>query len=107
MLSDNQNPVMTIYYEENFQNLEKFTSDETKNISQFINSIENIGQIIGERDKIRYCMCTAKLAGEARLRFKDNLSLAEWDDLKSALLARFEPTASSSKVFDQLEQRKQ
>ena len=104
---EGQHSAMMICYKESLQNLEKFTGDETRKVSKFINSIERIGRMIEANGEILYHMCTAKLVGEARSWYEDNLPLAEWSDLKTALVARFEPTLSSSKIFEQLQERKQ
>lgn len=104
---EGQHSAMRICYKESLQNLEKFTGDETKKVSKFINSIQRIGRMIEANDEILYHMCTAKLVGEARSWFDDNLPLTDWSDLKTALVARFEPTLSASKIFEQLQERKQ
>jgi hypothetical protein len=107
MTTTTQDPTMMICYKENLHNLEKFSGDETKKISQFIKSLERIGKMIEANDDILYCMCTAKLDGEARRWYEDNISLTQWQDLKPALLERFEPAESSSKIFERLKERKQ
>ncbi|CAF1440335.1 unnamed protein product [Didymodactylos carnosus] len=63
--------------------------------------------MIGAKDDVLYCMCTAILNGEAQRWYENNTSLAEWNDLKQALFERFDPTESLSKIFQQLKQRKQ
>ncbi|CAF1566319.1 unnamed protein product [Didymodactylos carnosus] len=63
--------------------------------------------MIEAKDEVLYCMCTAKLNGEAQRWYEDNTSLTEWNVLKEALFERFEPTESLSKIFEQLKERKQ
>ncbi|CAF1345253.1 unnamed protein product, partial [Didymodactylos carnosus] len=98
---------LMVCYKESLQNLAKFTGEGTKQISQFINNIERIGKMIEAKDEVLYCMCTAKLNGEAQRWYEDNTSLTEWNVLKEALFERFEPTESLSKIFEQLKERKQ
>ncbi|CAF1170021.1 unnamed protein product [Didymodactylos carnosus] len=102
-----QESAMMVCYRESLQNLGKFTGEENKKISQFINNIERIGKMIGAKDEVLYCMCTAKLNGEAQRWYEANTSLTEWNDLKEALFERFEHTESLSKIFEQLKERKQ
>ncbi|CAF4675329.1 unnamed protein product, partial [Didymodactylos carnosus] len=63
--------------------------------------------MIEAKDEVLYCMCTAKLNGEAQRWYEDNTSLTEWNALKEPLFERFEPTESLSKIFEQLKERKQ
>ncbi|CAF4384057.1 unnamed protein product, partial [Rotaria magnacalcarata] len=63
--------------------------------------------MISAPDEILLCMCTAKLDGEAKRWYEDNMSLTHWETLKSALLERFTTSDSSSKIFEQLKERKQ
>ncbi|CAF2564518.1 unnamed protein product [Rotaria sp. Silwood2] len=63
--------------------------------------------MIDANDNILYCMCTAKLDGEAKRWYEDNISLIQWEQLKSSLLERFTTSDSSSKIFEQLKERKQ
>jgi len=98
---------MMICYRECLSNLEKFNGGEEQNISQFINNIERIGRMIDAKDDILQCMCTAKLDGEAKRWYEDNMSLTHWENLKPALLERFTTSDSSSKIFEQLKERKQ
>ena len=74
---------------------------------QFINNIERIGRMINANDDILYYMCTAKIDGEAKRWYENNLALTQWDDLKPALLERFTTSDSSSKIFESLKERKQ
>jgi len=103
----NQDPAIMICYKESLSNLEKFSGGETSKIQKFINGIERIGGMIEANNNILYCMCTAKLNGEAKRWYEENTSLTHWEDLKTALLERFEISSSSSKTFDQLKERKQ
>ncbi|CAF3386340.1 unnamed protein product [Rotaria socialis] len=98
---------MMICYRECLSNLGKFNGGEEPKILQFINNIERIGKMITANDDILHCMCTAKLDGEAKRWYEDNMSLAQWETLKPALLERFTTSDSSSKIFEQLKERKQ
>ncbi|CAF3897259.1 unnamed protein product, partial [Rotaria sp. Silwood1] len=102
-----QDSAMMICYRECLSNLEKFNGDEEKKISQFLKNIERIGKMIEANDNILYCMCTAKLDGEAKRWYENNMSLTQWEELKLALLERFTTSDSSSKIFEQLKERKQ
>jgi hypothetical protein len=102
-----QDPAMMICYRECLSNLEKFNGGEEKKVLQFINNIERIGKMINANDDILHCMCTAKLDGEAKRWYEDNMSLTQWENLKSALLERFTTSDSSSRIFEQLKERKQ
>ena len=102
-----QDSAMMICYRECLSNLEKFSGGEEQKILQFINNIERIGKMIDASDDILHCMCTAKLDGEAKHWYEDNMSLTQWENLKSALLERFMTSDSSSKIFEQLKERKQ
>jgi hypothetical protein len=100
-------PAMMICYRECLSNLEKFNGDGEQKAVQFISSIERIGKMITANDNILYCMCTAKLVGEAKRWYEDNTQLTTWENLKPALLERFSTSDSSSKIFEQLKERKQ
>jgi hypothetical protein len=102
-----QESAMMICYRECLSNLEKFNGSEEQKILQFINNIERIGRMIDANDDILHCMCTAKLEGEAKRWYENNMSLIQWENLKSALLERFTTADSSSKIFEQLKERKQ
>ncbi|CAF4587035.1 unnamed protein product, partial [Rotaria sp. Silwood2] len=102
-----QDSVMMICYRECLSNLQKFNGGEEYKILQFINNIERIGKLIDANDDILHCMCTAKLDGEAKRWYEDNMSLTQWENLKSALMERFTTSNSSSKIFEQLKERKQ
>ncbi|CAF4088430.1 unnamed protein product, partial [Rotaria sp. Silwood1] len=102
-----QDSAMMICYRECLSNLEKFNGDEEQKISQFLKNIERIGKMIEANDNILYCMCTAKLDGEAKRWYENNMSLTQWEELKLALLERFTTSDSSSKIFEQLKERKQ
>ena len=102
-----QDSAMMICYRECLSNLEKFSGGEEQKILQFINNIERIEKMIDASDDILHCMCTAKLDGEAKHWYEDNMSLTQWENLKSALLERFVTSDSSSKIFEQLKERKQ
>ena len=52
-------------------------------------------------------MCTAKLDGEAKRWYENNIFLTEWETLKSALLERFTQSDPSWRIFEQLKERKQ
>ncbi|CAF5071218.1 unnamed protein product, partial [Rotaria magnacalcarata] len=98
---------MMICYRECLSNLSKFNGGEEYKIFQFISNIERIGKMIDANENILHCMCTAKLDGEARRWYDDNMSLTQWEQLKFALLERFTRCDSSSKLFEQLKERKQ
>ncbi|CAF1682571.1 unnamed protein product [Adineta ricciae] len=100
-------PAMMICYRECLSNLMKFTGGDDEKIIQFVNNIERIGKMIDAGDNILYCMSTAKLDGEAKRWYENNSSLNTWDTLKTALLERFTISDSSTKVFEQLKERKQ
>ncbi|CAF3464042.1 unnamed protein product [Rotaria socialis] len=102
-----EDSAIMICYRECLLNLEKFNGGEEYKILQFINNIERIGKMIDANDNLLYCMCMAKLDGEAKRWYEDNLSLIQWRQLKSALLERFTTSDSSSKIFEQLKERKQ
>lgn len=96
-----------ICYRECLSNLAKFRGDDEQKIEQFINNIERIGKMIDASDDILHCMCTAKLDGEAKRWFEYNTSLDQWMKLKPALIERFTSSDSSSKLFEQLKERRQ
>lgn len=96
-----------ICYRERLSDLKKFNSGEDQKISQFIDNIERTGKLIDANDDILHCMCITKLDGEAQRWYEDNTSLTQWEILKSALLERFTTSDSSSKIFEQLKERKQ
>ncbi|CAF2038712.1 unnamed protein product [Rotaria magnacalcarata] len=98
---------MMICYRECLSNLSKFNGGEEYKIFQFISNIERIGKMIDANENILHCMCTAKLDGEAKRWYDDNMSLTQWEQLKFALLERFTRCDSSSKLFEQLKERKQ
>ncbi|CAF4477499.1 unnamed protein product, partial [Rotaria magnacalcarata] len=102
-----QDSAMMVCYRESLSNLEKFHGGEEQKILNFINNIERIGKMIRAPDEILLCMCTAKLDGEAKRWYEDNMSLTHWENLKSSLLERFTTSDSSSKIFEQLKERKQ
>jgi hypothetical protein len=102
-----QNPAMMICYRECLSNLEKFNGGEEQKVLQYINNIERIGTMINANDDVLHCMCTAKLDGEARRWYENNTSLTQWENLKSSLLERFTTSDSSSRIFEQLKERKQ
>ena len=81
--------VMMICYRESLSNLQKFTGQGETKISNFIHNIERIGQMIKANDTILYCMCTAKLDGEAKRWYENNTTLNTWENIKPALLERF------------------
>ncbi|CAF2066718.1 unnamed protein product [Rotaria magnacalcarata] len=95
-----------IYYRECLSNLSKFNGGEEYKIFQFINNIERVEKTINANDDILHCMCTAKLDGEAKRWYEDNPSLIRWEQLKAALIERFTRPDSSSKLFEQLKERK-
>jgi hypothetical protein len=107
MSTNVQDPAMMICYRECLSNLEKFNGGEDQKILRFINNIERVGKIIEANDSLLHCMCTAKLDGEAKRWYENNLSLTQWENLKSALLERFTTSDPSSKIFEQLKERKQ
>ncbi|CAF4803070.1 unnamed protein product, partial [Rotaria socialis] len=102
-----QDSAMMICYRECLSNLGKFNGGVEQKVLQFINNIERIGKMITANDDVLHCMCTAKLDGEAKRWYEDNMSLAQWENLKPALLERFTTSDSSLKIFEQLKERKQ
>jgi hypothetical protein len=102
-----QDSAMMICYRECLSNVEKFNGDGEQKAVQFISNIERIGKMIEANDDILYCMCTAKLDGEAKRWYDNNVKLTRWENLKPALLERFTVSDSSSKTFEQLKERKQ
>lgn len=100
-------PAMMICYRECLSNLEKFGGGEERKALQFISNIERISKMINANENILHCMCTAKLEGEAKRWYEDNASVTGWAPLKSALLERFTQSDSSSRIFEQLKERKQ
>lgn len=107
MPHNTQESAMMICYRECLTNLEKFDGRDEQQIKQFINNIERIGRMIDANDGILHCMCLAKLDGEAKRWYDNNISLTEWQHLKSAILERFTTSDSSAKIFEQLKERKQ
>ncbi|CAF1199612.1 unnamed protein product [Rotaria magnacalcarata] len=107
MPNSTQDSAMMVCYRESLSNLEKFHGGEEQKNLNFINHIERIGKMISAPDEILLCMCTAKLDGEAKRWYEDNMSLTHWENLKSSLLERFTTSDSSSKIFEQLKERKQ
>ncbi|CAF5033360.1 unnamed protein product, partial [Rotaria sp. Silwood1] len=107
MANNVQDSAMMICYRECLSNLEKFNGGEEQKILQFINNIERIGRMINANDDILDCMCTAKLDGEVKRWYEDNMTLTKWENLKPALLERFTTSDSTSKIFEQLKERKQ
>ncbi|CAF3381485.1 unnamed protein product [Rotaria socialis] len=63
--------------------------------------------MIDANDNILYCICAAKLDGEAKRWYEDNISFIQWKQLKSSLFERFTTSDSSSKIFEQLKEHKQ
>ena len=102
-----QDSAMMICYRECLSNLEKFDGGEEKKIQQFLSNIERIGRMIDVNEAVLHCMCTAKLDGEAKRWYENNMFLTQWETLKSVLLERFTQSDSSWKVFEQLKDRKQ
>ncbi|CAF1301271.1 unnamed protein product [Rotaria magnacalcarata] len=102
-----QDSAIMICYRECFLNLEKFKGGEEYKILQFIHNIERIGKMIDANDNLLYCMCMAKLDGEAQRWYEENVSLIQWKQLKSALLERFTTSDSSSEIFEQLKERRE
>jgi hypothetical protein len=102
-----QDSAMMVCYRECLSNLEKYGGGEEQKVVQFINNIERIGKMINANDDVLHCMCTAKLDGEAKRWYEDNMSLTQWEHLKSALVERFTTSDSSSRIFEQLKERKQ
>ncbi|CAF3391230.1 unnamed protein product [Rotaria socialis] len=107
MRNSTQDSAMMICYRESLSNLEKFHGGEEQKILKFISNIERIGKMISAPDEILLCMCTAKLDGEAKRWYEDNMSLTHWEPLKSSLLERYTTSDSSSKIFEQLKERQQ
>ncbi|CAF1504501.1 unnamed protein product [Adineta ricciae] len=106
-MTSTQDSAMMICYRECLSNLEKFNGSDERKTTQFIHYIERIGKMINARGDILYSMCTAKLDGEAKRWYDNNTTLDTWETLKPALVERFTTTDSSSKVFEQLKERKQ
>ncbi len=102
-----ENSAIMICYRECLSNLDKFNGGEEQKVIQFLNNIERIGKMIDANDDILHCMCTAKLDGEAKRWYEDHMSLTQWENLKAALLERFTTSDSSSRLFEQLKERKQ
>ena len=102
-----QDSAMMVCYRECLSNLEKFNGVGEQKALQFISNIERIGKMIDANNDILYCMCTAKLDGEAKRWFENNMTLTQWENLKSAFLERFTTSDSSSRIFEQLKERKQ
>lgn len=96
-----------ICYRECLSNQEKFNGGEEEKVLRFINNIERIGKMINANNSILHCMGTAKLEGEAKRWYENNTSLTDWSSLKTALLDRFPQSDSSSRVFEELQERKQ
>jgi hypothetical protein len=94
MPNNAQESAMMVCYRECLSNLEKFGGGEGQKVLQFIKNVERIGKMIDANDNVLHCMCTAKLDGEAKRWYEDNMSLTQWEDLKTALMQRF--TASDS-----------
>nr|ABL86704.1 putative gag protein [Adineta vaga] len=105
--SSTSGSAMMICYRECLSNMVKFTGNEEEKIAKFISNIERIGKMINANDDILYCMCTAKIDGEAKRWYENNTSLINWEQLKPALLERFTTPDSSTKIFEQLKERKQ
>ena len=102
-----QDSAMMVCYRECLSNMAKFNSGDDQKITQFINNIERIGKMIDAKDNILYCMCTAKLEGEAKRWYEDQTPASDWKQLKKALIERFKSSDSTSKIFEQLRDRKQ
>ena len=107
MPNNAQESAMMICYRECLANLEKFSGGEERKCLQFINNIERIGKMVDATDNILHCMCTAKLDGEAKRWYEDNMSLTGWENLKSALIERFTTSDLSSRIFEQLKECQQ
>lgn len=107
MVYDVQESAMMVCYRECLSNLDKFSGSEEQKALQFTNNIERIGKMINANDAVLHCMCTAKLDGEAKRWYEDNISLDQWEKLKPALLERFTSSDPSAKIFEQLKERKQ
>ena len=73
MTNNAQDSATMIGYRERLANLEKFNGSEQQKISQFINNIERIGRMIDANDDILHCMCIAKLDGEAKHWYENNM----------------------------------
>lgn len=102
-----QDSAMMVCYRECLSNMNKFNGTDEQKIKQFINNIERIGKMINAKDPVLYCMCTAKLDGEAKQWYEDQTPAINWQELKTALSERFKPSDSASKIFEQLRERKQ
>ncbi|CAF1447345.1 unnamed protein product, partial [Rotaria sordida] len=102
-----QDPAVMICYRECLSNLEKFNGIGEQKAVQFINNIERIGKMIDANNNILCCMCTAKLDGEAKPWYENNMALTQWKNLKSAFLERFTTADASSRIFEQLKECKQ
>ena len=96
MISTNvQDSATMICYREYLSNLEKFNGGEDQKLLQFINNIERIEKMIDTNDDILHCRCPAKVDREAKCCYENNISLAQWENLKSALLEPFTTSNSS------------
>lgn len=107
MSTTTQDSAMMICYRECLSNMEKFNGVGEQKALQFINNIERIGKMINVDHDILYCMCTAKLDGEAKRWYENNMTITQWENLKSAFLERFTTSDSSSRIFEQIKERKQ
>ena len=72
-----QDSAMMICFRECLSNLEKFSGAEEQKVLQFTNNIERIGKMIDAKNDILHCMCTAKLDGEAKHWYENNMSLTQ------------------------------
>jgi hypothetical protein len=86
--------------------LAKFTGDPSQKVTQFINSIEQIGTFTELNDSMLHSLATIKLGGAAFNWYDNNKeTLNSWSSLKTHLLERFKPSLSAAKT--QLKERKQ
>ena len=102
-----QDSAIMICYRECLSNMNKFNGENEHKITKFISNIERIGQMVNANDNILYCMGIAKLDGEAKRWYEDQTPATDWQQLKTALIERFKPSDSTSKIFEQLKERKQ
>ena len=59
---------------------------KNKKLYNLSTTFERIGKMIDANVDILYCMCPAKLDGEAKRWYEDNMTLTQWENLKPALL---------------------
>lgn len=100
------NPINNLIQTTALKELSKFTGDHNQKVTQFINSVENIGQLTALNDSMLHSIATLKLGGSAYNWYDNNKeTLGSWTSLKQHLIERFKPSLSAAKT--QLKDRKQ